>query len=212
MTEHLSHVEVEWLHTVSLLEAEVSIASSLTYHVHWSTLTVGNLLYLFNIFFVDEQAHTLLTLVGDDFLSAQSLVTDRQLSHVDFATALFYQLRETVQVTSRTMVVDADYRVLVVLNECTNQVVSTLLHLRVGTLNSVQLDAVAVTTCIYRRNRTATETDAIVITTYYDHLVALLWLALLIVTLLAVAYTTSEHDYLVVSILLAVLLVLESKH
>ena len=107
---------------------------------------------------------------------------------------------------------DADYWVLIVLNECTNQVVGTLLHLRVGTLNSVQLDTVAVTTCIYRRNRTATETYAIVITTYYDHLVALLWLALFIVTLLAVAYTTSEHDYLVVSILLAVLLVLESKH
>ena len=107
---------------------------------------------------------------------------------------------------------DADYWVLIVLNECTNQVVGTLLHLRVGTLNSVQLDTVAVTACIYRRNRTTTETDAIVITTYYDNLVALLWLTLLIVTLLAVAYTTSEHDYLIVCIFLAVLLVLESKH
>ena len=110
------------------------------------------------------------------------------------------------------MVVDADYWVLVVLNESTNQVVGTLLHLRVGTLNSVQLDTVAVTACIYRRNRTTTKTDAVVITTYYDNLVALLWLTLLIVTLLAVAYTTSEHDYFIVSILLAVLLVLESKH
>ena len=110
------------------------------------------------------------------------------------------------------MVVDADYWVLIVLNECTNQVVSTFLHLRVGTLNSVQLDAIAVTACIYRRNRTATETDAIVITTYYDHLVALLWLALLIVTLFAVAYTTSKHDYLIVCILLTILLVLECKH
>ena len=99
MTEHLSYIEVEWLHTISLLEAEVSIASSLTNHVHWSTLTVGNLLNLADILLVDEQAHTLLTLVGDDFLGAQSLVADRQLRHVDFATALFYQLRETVQVT-----------------------------------------------------------------------------------------------------------------
>ena len=54
MTEHLSYVEVEWLHAVSLLEAEVSIASGLTYHVHRSTLTVGNLLNLADIFFVDE--------------------------------------------------------------------------------------------------------------------------------------------------------------
>ena len=110
------------------------------------------------------------------------------------------------------MVVDADYRVLIVLNECTNQVVGTLLHLRVGTLNSVQLDTVAVTACIYRRNRTTTKTDTIVVTTYYDNLVALLWLTLLVVTLFAVANTTSEHDYLIVCILLTVLLVLESKH
>ena len=99
MTEHLSYIEVEWLHAVSLLEAEVSIACSLTNHVHWSTLTVGNLLNLADILLVDEQAHALLALVGDDFLGAQSLVADRQLRHVDFATALFYQLRETVQVT-----------------------------------------------------------------------------------------------------------------
>ena len=83
MTEHLSYIEVEWLHTIS----------------HWSTLTVGNLLNLADILLVDEQAHALLALVGDDFLGAQSLVADRQLRHIDFATALFYQLRETVQVT-----------------------------------------------------------------------------------------------------------------
>ena len=110
------------------------------------------------------------------------------------------------------MVVDADYWVLIVLNECTNQIVSALLHLRVGTLNSVQLDTIAVTACIYRRNRTTTKTDAIVITTYYDNLVALLWLTLLVVTLLAVAYTTGKHDNLIVCILLTVLLVLECKH
>ena len=99
MTEHLSYVEVEWLHAVSLLEAEVSVASSLTHHVHRSTLTVGNLLNLADIFLVDEQAHALLALVGDDFLGAQGLVADRQLVHLDFATAVLYQLGETVQVT-----------------------------------------------------------------------------------------------------------------
>ncbi len=212
MTEHLSHVEVEWLHAVSLLEAEVSVASSLAHHVHRSTLTVGNLLNLTDIFLVDEQAHALLTLVGDDFLGAQGLVADRQLRHVDFATALLNQLGEAVQVTGRTVVVNTYHWVLVVLHEGTNQVVGTLLHLWVGTLNGVQLDAVAVATCIYGRNRTTTETDAIVVTTYYDNLVALLWLTLLIVTLLAIAYATSEHDNLVVSIFLTILLVLEGKH
>ena len=110
------------------------------------------------------------------------------------------------------MVVDTNHWVLVILNEGTNQVVGTLLHLRVGTLNGVELDTVAVSTGIYRRYTTTTKTDAIVITTYYNHLVALLRLTFLIVTLLAVAHATSEHDHLVVSILLTVLLVLECKH
>ncbi len=212
MTEHLSHVEVERLHTIGLFEAEVSVASCLAHHVHRSTLTVGNLLNLTDIFLVDEQSHAFLALVGDDFLGAQGLVADRQLSHIDLATALLYQLGETVQVTSRTVVVDTNHWVLVVLYEGTHQVVGTLLHLWVGTLHGVQLDTVAVATSIYGRNRTAAKSDAIVVTTYNDHLVALLRLTFLIVALLAVAHATGKHDYLVVSILLTVLLVLEGKH
>ncbi len=47
------------------------------------------------------------------------------------------------------MVVDGNNGVHILLAERTNQIVGTLLHLRVGTLNGIQLDTVAVATSIY---------------------------------------------------------------
>ena len=44
------------------------------------------------------------------------------------------------------MVVDGNYRIDILLAECANEVVSTLLHLRIGTLNGVQLDTVRIAT------------------------------------------------------------------
>ena len=107
------------------------------------------------------------------------------------------------------MVVDRNNRVVVFFYQCTHEVVSTLLHLWVSTLNSVELDTVAIATSIYRRYRTATETDAIVVTTNYYNLVAWLWLLLQAVALGTITHTTCKHDNLVVSILLAILLMFE---
>ena len=67
--EHLSHVEVEGFHTITLLEREVGIASGLTDDIQRSTLTLSNLPHMFDMLLVDKQAHTFLTLVGDDLLT-----------------------------------------------------------------------------------------------------------------------------------------------
>ena len=90
--------------------------------------------------FVDEQSHALLTLVGNDFLGTQGLVTDGQFVHVNQSTTLFYQLAEAVHVSGRTMVVDRDDGVVVLLAKGTHHVVGTLLHLCIGTLHGIQLD------------------------------------------------------------------------
>ncbi len=149
MSEHLCHVKVEWLHAVALNEREVCIACRLAYYIQWGTLALGNLPNMFDMLLVDEESHALLTLVGNDFLCREGFVADRQLCHVYLAATLFYKLRETVQMSCRTVVVDADYRVYIFLAEGANQVVGSLLHLRIGTLNGVQLDAVAIATGIY---------------------------------------------------------------
>ena len=212
MTEHLSHVEVERLHAVALLEREVSVAGCLAYNVQRSTLALCDATYMVDVLLVDEQAHALLTLVGDDFLRRKCFVADRQLSHVDFAAALLNKLRETVEVTCRTVVVDRNYRVYILLAQSANEVVCTLLHLRVGTLHGVQLDAVAVATSINRRYRATAQADAVVVAAYNDNLVALLRLLLQTVALCAVAYAACKHDNLVVSVLLGAFLMLEGEH
>ncbi len=188
------------------------VAGRLAHGIHRSTLAVGNLLHVFDGTLVDEQAHALLRLVGYYLLSREGLVADRQLVHVDESAALLYQLRQTVDVSSRAVIVDGDDRILVLLAESADYVISTLLHLRVGTLYGVQLDTARVATCLYGRYGTAAETDAVVLTTHHNNLVAWLRFALQAVALQTVAYAAGQHDNLVVGVLLALLLVLEGEH
>ena len=148
VAEHLSHVKIEGLYAITLLEREMGIASGLAHHVHRRTLTLGNTTHMLNVLLVDEQTHPFLTLVGDDLLRRQGLVADGQLGHVDLAATLLDQLGETVQVACRTVVVDGDDGVDILLTERTHEVVGTLLHLRVGTLDGVQFNAVRVATSV----------------------------------------------------------------
>ena len=150
VTKHLSHIEIEGLHTVALLEREVGITCGLTNHIQRCTLALSNLTHVFDMLLVDEQSHTLLTFIGNNLLRAQGLVADGQLGHVDLTTALLDELRQTVQVTSRAVVVDRDDGIHILLAEGTHQVVGTLLHLRVGTLYGVQFNTVRITTRINR--------------------------------------------------------------
>ena len=58
--EHLVNREVERSYAVSLLEGKAMVTRCLTYGVHWGTLAIGNLLYVFYCSLVDEQSHALL--------------------------------------------------------------------------------------------------------------------------------------------------------
>ena len=189
VAEHLCHVEVERLHAVALHKAEVGVACGLADDIQRGTLALS-----------DEQSHALLALVGDDLLGRECLVADRQLGHVDLAAAVLDKLREAVEVAGGAVVMDGNYRVDIFFHEGAHEVVGTLLHLRVGTLHGVELDAIAIASGIDRRDATTTETDAIVVTADDDDVVACLWLFLQTVALLAVADATGEHDHLVIAI------------
>ena len=200
VAEHLCHVEVEGLHAVALLEREVGVAGGLADHVQRGALALGDLADVVDVLLVDEQAHALLTLVGDDLLRREGLVADGQFGHVDLAAALLDELRQTVQVACRSVVVDGDDGVHLLLAEGAHQVVGALLHLGVGALHGVQLDAVAVAAGVDARHRAAAEADAVVVAADDDHLVALLGLLLQAVALCAVAHAAGEHDHLVVGV------------
>ena len=212
VAEHLSYVKIEWAHAVGLLEGEVGIARGLAHHVERSSLALGNAADVFDMLLVDEQAHAFLAFVGDDFLGRECRVADGQLGHVNKAAAFLHQLGEAVHVACRSVVVNADYGVDVFLAQGTYQIVGALLHLRIGSLHGVQLDAAAVATGVHAGDTASTEPDTIVVATHDDNLVALLRLLLQAVAPCAVAHSASQHDYLVVAVLLAVLFVLEGKH
>ena len=127
-------------------------------------------------------------------------------------TAVFHQLRQTVYVSGRTVVVDRYNWVFVFFAQCTYHVVSTFLHFCIGTLDSVQLDTRRVTSCFYRRNGTTTQTDAVVVTTHNYDLVSCFGATLQAVALCAVTHTTCQHDNLVVGIFFVVFFVFESQN
>ena len=77
----------------------MGVASCLAYYIQRSTLALCDAAHVVDVLLVDEQAHTLLALVGNDFLCRESLVADRQLSHVNLAATFLNKLRETVEVT-----------------------------------------------------------------------------------------------------------------
>ena len=105
MAEHLRHIKVERLSAVGLFEGKMGVARCLAHHIERCTFALGNLPYALNMLLVDKQAHTFLTLVGDNFFGREGLVADGQLVHVDFSTTFFHQFAKAIQVTCRTMVV-----------------------------------------------------------------------------------------------------------
>ena len=212
VAEHLRHVQVERAHPVALLECEMRVAGRLAHDIHRGAFALGNLAHVVDVLLLDEQAHALLRLVGDDFLGRQRLVADGQLRHVNQSAAVLHQFGQAVHVSRRAVVVDGHHGVHVLLTQRTNQVVGTFLHLGIGTLHGIQLNAGRIAAGVHRRDGTSAQPDAIVIAAHDDHLVAFLRSALQAVALRAVAHAAGQHDDLVVAITLAVLLVLKRQH
>ena len=106
MTEHIGKSEVDRLDAISLFECEAHIVGCLTNHEEWATLALGNLPYALDVLLLDEEAHTLLALVARNLLCAQSWVTDRELIHIDLTASGIDELREAVDMTTCTVVVD----------------------------------------------------------------------------------------------------------
>ncbi|CCX63388.1 putative uncharacterized protein [Bacteroides sp. CAG:598] len=188
------------------------VAGRFAHNVHRGAFAFGNLAHVFDGFLLDEQSHALLALVGDDFLGREGLVADGQLAHVDVSATLFHQLAEAVHVSSRAVVVDGNDGVYLFLAEGAHHVVGTLLHFGVGALDGVQFDAATVSSRIDRRYRSAAQTDAIVVATHYDDLVACFGFALEAIALGTVTYASGQHDDLVVAVNFFFLFMLEGQH
>ena len=103
-----------------------------------------------DVLLVDKKSHSLLTLICDNLLGRQCLVANRQFCHVNLTTTFLNKFRKTVDMSGRTVVVDADNRIDILLTEGSHEVVGALLHLGVGTLNGIQFDAIAIATGINR--------------------------------------------------------------
>ena len=164
------------------------------------------------MFFLNQQSHAFLRFVGYDFLRRQSLVTNRQFGHIYQSTALLHQLGKTVHMSGRTVVVYGNHRIHVLFAQCTHQIVGTLLHLGIRTLHGIQFDAGRIASRIHRRNRTAAQTDTVVVTADHYDLVAFLRRSFQTVALCAVSHASGQHNHLVITVTFAVLLMFKCQY
>ena len=212
MAEHLSDVEVERPDAIALLKSEMGVASRFANDIHRRPLTLGDAPHVVKVFLLDKEAHSLLAFIGDDFLGRKRLVPNGELRHVDQSAAILHQFRQAVDVSGRAMVMDAHDGVHVLFAKGTNKVVGALLHLGVGTLHSVQLNAARIAARVDRGNGPAAQADAIVVTTDDNDFIPLGGRTFKAVALCSVAHTAGQHDYFVISILLTVFRMFESEH
>ena len=149
LTEHIFQLDINRFNAICLFEDKLHIVGSFTYDIHRGTFTFSNTSYPFYVFFFHQQAHTFLAFITDDFLCRQGRITNWQLTHIDMSTGCFHQFRQTVQMTASSVVVDRNNRIIFRFGNRTNHVSRTLLHLRIGTLYSVQLDTTRILSGIY---------------------------------------------------------------
>ncbi len=127
------------------------------------------------------------------------------------AAGFLNQFAQAVQMAAGTMVMNRDYRIVVAFSHGTNHVRYTFLHLRIGTLHGIELDSIGILSGFDRRYGTATHADAVVVTAHHDNLLTGLRSALKRILAFAKTYAAGQHDYLVVTIFLFVLLMFKGE-
>ena len=84
----------------------MGIACGLTDDIERSALALCDLADMIQMLFLDEQAHTLLTLIGNDFLRRKCRIADGQLGHIDETATLLNEFAEAVDMSGRAVVVN----------------------------------------------------------------------------------------------------------
>ncbi len=191
-----------------MAESEVHVARRLADNVHRRALAVGNFAEPLHVFLVHDQAHALLALVAHNLAVREGLVAHGQGVHVDVAARLLHKLREAVEVPAGAVVVDGDDGVGVALDQGAYGVQDALLHLRVGALDGVELNLVAIFAGVDARDGAAAHADAVVVAAEQDHVLAFRGGLLEGVAPLGEAHAAGHHDDLVVGQRAPALLVL----
>ena len=90
VTKHLLDIQVKRFNAITLPETEMSVTCCLTYNIEWRPLTLSYFAYMFNMLFVNEQTHALLTFIGDNFLTGESLISYREFCHIYLSATFLY--------------------------------------------------------------------------------------------------------------------------
>ena len=106
VAKHVGHLQVDGLHPLAVGEYKTVVARGLADNIHRGALALGDTLHIGDVLGLDDEAHTLLTLVADNLLGRKGRVADREGIDVDAAAGGLDKLGEGVEMTAGTVVMD----------------------------------------------------------------------------------------------------------
>ncbi len=113
--------------------------------------------------------------------------------------------------TTRTVIVNRDDGVLGRFHHCANGIHHALLHFRIGALDGIEFDRIAILACCHGGNSAATHADTVVIAAHHHNLIAGFKFFLFRVFFFCETNAPGEHDHFVEAELFIVFGMLESK-
>ena len=199
--EHVTEFQVYGrIAVAAVLKCEVALAADLAYYVERSSFPFGYLAQFLSVGLFHYESHALLTLIADNLLVGQGRVAYRQFGYVYVTADFLHQLGQAVQVAAGTVVVNRYDGVVLLLGHRAYRVVHPLLHLGVGSLYGIQLYGIVVFSGGYGRYGSSAHADAVVVTAEEDDVIALGRTVLGCIGHFGEAYTSCQHDDLVVAV------------
>ena len=200
LAKHVVQLHVDRTLAIVLAEDEAHIVSGLSDHIHGSAFAFGYFAYIFQIFLLHQHPHTFLTLVADYLFGREGRVSDGKPIHVDSSAGRFHQFGQAVEMSSGSMIVDGDDRVIVIFRYSSDHILYTLLHLGIRALDGIQFYTAGQLSRIHRADSSATHTYAVIVSTQDYYFFSRRRLSFKSVRLFGIADTSGKHDDFVIAI------------
>ncbi len=113
--------------------------------------------------------------------------------------------------TACSVIMNRDNRIDILFYHGTDSIHGSFLHFRIGTLHRIQLNGIGKFAGSYRRNRTASHTNTIIIASQHYHFISFHRMIFQAVLLATKTNASGQHDHFIISPCFLVLCMFEGK-
>ena len=196
--KHIFKSKIHWFQTSWFwFKRKALIINNFTHNIHRRAFSVGDALEGFNVVLANDQTHSFLRFVADDFLGGKRRVANGQFIQINQTASFFHQFRETIQMSACTVVMDRYDGIMLGFNQATDGIGGSFLHFWVGALHGIELNTRAKRPRISRRNGRSAHANSIIFAAQNDHFIALGWFLFFGLAGFAITHATSQHNHFI---------------